>query len=228
MSIRRPGWKGLVDSALVIGAAASVTYGALVLAGVNFGLSGSAEQSTHNEGERIDGTSVQAQPTRQVGQLTICVDVVDVDPAVRALAKEKVEAALPGLAQHVGWTMLRWNENPPVVDIGCPSQPYPITSGVPFAGGFPVPLSTLTGVSQPSYYAAFVFVFPSVKEIDELLGGSEIRAAAQEWDCEGPSGGPPCWEIRSAVYLAVAELSAGPEFLVPLLAQGSGLEARGQ
>jgi hypothetical protein len=222
MRIRRPGLLGLGASVVVIGVMAVATYAALTAAGVDFDFSGSAGQSTETQQPQTSGASAQNQLLRPRNQYTVCIDAVDVDPSVRMLAKEQVEAALPTLAQHPAWNALAWYHQPPVVDIGCPTQPMPLTSGIPFFNGIPEPGATLQGVLERNYYRTFVYILPSVEEIDALLGGSEIRVASQEYE-EGDHG---LTEVTLAVYVTVDELGEGTDFLVPLLVQGAGFENR--
>lgn len=222
MSPRMPGWKGMVVSVAVIAGVAVAAYGALTAAGVDFGFSGSAGQSIQTDQPQTGGTSAQDQLLRPRNGYTVCIDAVDVDTSVRVLAKERVEAALPVLAQHPAWAALAWYHQPPVVDIGCPTQPLPLTSGIPFLNGVPKPDAILQGVPERNYYRTFVFILPSVEAIDVLLGGSERRVAAQEYLVD-PEG---FIEITLGVYVTVDELDEGTDFLVPLLVQGAAFENR--
>jgi len=152
--------------------------------------------------------------------------------ALEESARLRVEQAMPSVVSHDLWPLAGFDKNPPVVDVGCPSGPLPLTSGVPFAGGLPkhpvqdpVSFFEAVGTDQPSYYKTFVFILPTVDDIDSILGGSDLRVAPQEFRC-GDSAGPGCREVTNALYVTQAELGADATLWAHWLRQGAGIDTR--
>jgi hypothetical protein len=152
--------------------------------------------------------------------------------ALEEAAKVRVEQAMPSVVSHDLWPLAGFDKNPPVVDVGCPSGPLPLTSGVPFAGGLPkhpvqdpVSFFEAVGTDAPSYYKTFVFILPTVGDIDSILGGSDLRVAPQEYIC-GDSGEPGCREVTNALYITEPELMGDEQVLAHWLRQGAGIDTR--
>ncbi|MGH9194658.1 MAG: hypothetical protein ACRD1T_02840 [Acidimicrobiia bacterium] len=181
------------------------------------------------------GTEAAPAVPRPLDQVTVCVDTVNTDPGVRSLAELQVESAMQSVTQHPYWVPAGFSAKPVIVDMGCPSQPLPITSGIPFRNGYPRPyglgsiseatLAPLPRVATASYYRLFVFVLPAAEDIDRLLGGAERRVASQEFVCQQPLG-HPCAEATLAAYVTADEMQTDSALLVHLLTQGVGFASR--
>jgi len=196
------------------GAVALMTFGVAKTVGVSF------------TGNDSPPAQVQSALSRPSDRVTVCVDYVEGiaqnEPArdatsIEALARSKVEAATVAVMEAhpvLGKAS--------VVDIGCPSAPYPLAA-------WEVKLTeptTIPSVSQPSYYRVFVFVVPSQEALQQVLGQTGVRVMIQENVCEGPGGTPPCSEVTEGVYVTADELSDGSVSLPRLLEQGLGLASR--
>jgi hypothetical protein len=203
-----------------IGATGLVTFGLTKAVGV----SPIGNDSAPAQGE---GAAIEARPD---DQLTVCVDFVEgvtqeetpLDAAaVESLAKAEVEAALITLETQPYWAAGGFTE-PSIVDIGCPSPPYPLVAGK-------VKLTeptTIPSVSQPSYYRTFVFVMPSLGAVEQVLGRTDVRVTIQEDLCDGPGGMPPCWEVTEGLYVTASELTDGSVSIPRLLEQALGFASR--
>ncbi len=182
MKRRNRVWFGVGASVVVIGAVAGATLGITTLLGVTF----EEGEPKSAEGVQTGGVGVnrpvaaEAQPERYPG-LSICVQAFGTDTAIELVAKANVEAALVEVMQHRYWRLLPLSGAPPLVDIGCPSEPLTARPGVRWieaqmAGG----TGTLYTVPEASFYRSFVYVMP-LEQIDQLLGGVSIRVAPQEY-----------------------------------------------
>ncbi len=218
MSMRGWRWKGLVVSLLVLAATAGVTLGVTTLLGVTFQGSGSAQQ---RGGSRFVEGGLQ---TANRDRLAICIQAVGSGPdlaeagggpALEVLGKARLEAALAEVRKHPRWELKDFGALPPLVEIGCPSGPPPVTEPA-----YLKPIESLLGhvVTEASYYLTFVFILPQ-QELDKLLGGSTQRVANQEGIC----GGDVCFPVSVALYVAPQELGDMP-FLIDGLEQAIGLE----
>lgn len=211
----------VVGSLVVVSVVAGITLGVTTLLGVTFQGSGA---------EPAEGTDSAGRP----GAATICVQAVEIDAdgqplrgdaALETAAKSSVEAALTELAEHPRWEPRGFAAVAPVVDVGCPSPPLAVLGGPlwingrPNDEGTPVPL-----VTQASFYRLFVFVMPSLEEIDRVLANSaRNRRATQEFiSANIYSEGPTLIEVTSAIYVTSEEIQAGGRFLSDVLARGLG------
>jgi hypothetical protein len=147
------------------------------------------------------------------------------DAAIEAAAESSVEAALVEVAKRPIWDDAGYAALPPVVDVGCPSPPLAVLggplwiSGRPNDEGTPAPL-----VTEASFYRLFVFVMPSLEEIDRVLAGTTHRRATQEWISMNIfDEGPTRVGVTSAVYVTPGEIQSGGRFLSDVLAQGLGI-----
>ncbi len=210
----------VIGSLAVIGAVAGITLGVTTLLGVTFQGQGT---------QPVEG----ANPAARGPGLAICVQAVEIDAdgqplrgdaAIEADAKSSVEAALTEVAKHALWDDAGYAAVDPVVEIGCPSPPLAVLGGPSWISGrpndgIPVPL-----VTEASFYRLFVFVMPTLEEIDRVLAGTTHRRAAQEFisaniDREGPT----LVQVTSAVYVTPEEIQAGGSFLSDVLAEGARL-----
>jgi hypothetical protein len=152
------------------------------------------------------------------------------NPDVESAAKANVEEAFPSLTSHELWPQTYFHDSPPVVDIGCPAQPLPLT--VAFSAGVPTIETDLggyvdaVGVDAPSYYSLFVFVVPAQGDIDRLLGETDLRLVPQEFLCSyiDTAHEVDCGQVTEAAYVTVDEIESGGAFWTTILAQGAGLE----
>lgn len=214
---------GLGASAVVVAVAAGATLGITTLLGVTFEESEPkpAEGLQTGSGVTQPGPAEAAQTGRYPG-FSFCIQASGVDAAVEAVAKARVETALLEVQQHRFWNLLRPNSPPPLVGIGCPSEPLVARPGVRWLNG------QRTGgdlrpydVATPSFYWTFVFIMP-MEEIDRLLGGLSVRVAPQEIV---HYGGDEYGEETSAIFVSPEELE-DPLFLVHQLTIAVGLEPR--
>jgi hypothetical protein len=92
------------------------------------------------------------------------------------------------------------------VDVGCPSAPLPLTPGLEFVQGDP---TNTTGLpcSGGGSYGLFVFVVPTLEDIDRLLGGTSRRLVPQEFACARiHDGALTTAQTSSAIYLTKEEV----------------------
>ncbi len=223
-AVRLPksGLARVVGSLVVVSMVAGITLGVTTLLGVTFQGSGA---------EPAGGTESASRPPAA----TICVQAVEIDadgqplrgdPALETAAKSSVEAALVEVAKRPIWDDAGYAALPPVVDVGCPSPPLAVLGGPLWINGYPndegtpVPL-----VTQASFYRLFVFVMPSLEEIDRMSPSSaRNRRAAQEFiSANIYREGPTLVEVTSAVYVTPGEIESGGRFLSDVLAQGLGI-----
>ncbi len=211
----------VVGSLVVVGAVAGITLGVTTLLGVTFQGQGT---------QPVEG----ADPSARGPGVAICVQAVEIDAAgqplrgesaLEAAAESGIEAALDEVMNRPVWDDAGLGVVSPVVDVGCPSPPLAVlggplwTSGRPNAEGTPVPL-----VTQANFYRLFVFVMPSLEEIDRVLAGTAHRRATQEWISTNIfSEGPTRVGVTSAIYVTPEEIQTGGPFLSDVLAQGLGI-----
>jgi hypothetical protein len=224
MSILLSRWRRLAAAAAAVAAAAGITLGVTTLLGVTFSGGGSAPaEDVRRPAER--------------DRLAICVEALSVNdsgapvpgsPAVAAQARAAVESTLATIEDHPLWEMSGYPRAEQArVDVGCPSPPLPLISrtdmqwydGLPL-GYIPTPYH----VTSPSPYKIFVFVLPS-GDTEQLLGGTAVRVAPQEYKCDDESPGSTCSEVTTAVYVDPQEIEATP-LLDRLLRGALGLERR--
>ncbi len=225
MDLGNAGWRGLLASVGIIGGSAGITLGAATLLGVNVG-------SEEVAPSQVAAYQPSAQPPGPRDRLAICVDAIafneqgeplDGDPGTEIAAKSALEASLTKVAEHPSWPLLSF-PNPPVVDIGCPSEPLPLTtSGVKWQYGQPDSRRSIQGVFQESYYSIFAFALPSLADIDRLIGGTEERVGTQEFVCNSDDPhGLPCKEDTLAIYIVPGEIQ-DVSFLSLLISRAAGL-----
>jgi hypothetical protein len=224
MTIRRPRWKAVAVSLVVIAVAAGITLGVTTLLGVTFqgessAQGGSGRQFVHN-----------LMATANRDRLAICVQPVGFGDSgsvaaaaeqLQASAKPIIEEALAVARNHPQWDA-RGGAGPlsPVVDVGCPSGPATTDPS-----GHLRTIETIFGhvVEEAGYYSVFVFILPDA-DLDQLLGASTIRAtnirtANQETICDGDVCGP----VSNAIYLKPSDLE-DPSFVINQLERVLGLE----
>jgi hypothetical protein len=176
-------------------------------------------QKGSGTGHKRDATEAGAE--RYPG-LSICVQALGTDPAFGSVAKTKVETALLAVQQHRFWNRLDVAKAPPLVEVGCPSEPLAGRPGVSWHGGRPGAGDLgLYELTEPSFYRTFFFVMP-LDQIDQRLGGLSVRVAPQEILI---SGGDSAGEETDAVFVSPAELQDS-SFLVHQLTIAVGLESR--
>ena len=211
----------VVGSLVVVGAVAGITLGVTTLLGVTFQGQGT---------QPVEG----ADPSARGPGVAICVQAVEIDAdgqplrgeaALETAAESSVEAALVEVTNRPIWDDAGLAVAPPVVDVGCPSAPVAVLGGPKWASGrpndegTPVPL-----VTEASFYRLFVFVMPSLEEIERTLGRTTDRRSTQEWiSANIYSEGPTRVGVTSAVYVTAGEIQAGGRFLSDVLAQGLGI-----
>ena len=138
---------------------------------------------------------------------------------MESIAKARVEAALLELQQHRFWRFLKLDAAPPLVDIGCPSEPLAARPGVTWREAQRVGGDWLQyAVAEPSFYRTFVFVMP-LEQVDQLLGGLSIRVAPQEFV---QAGVDVYGEETNAIYISPEELE-DPTFVLKQLKVAVGL-----
>jgi hypothetical protein len=166
---------------------------------------------TFQGSERKEGLLVTANRER----LAICVQAVGTDAGAEMDVKRRIEALLPQLMEHPRWRPAGLGAAPPVVDIGCPSDPALLRPGAHPKGGDP---SSSSLVLEASPYLVFVFILPQA-EIDRLFSNWPYRKVPQENLCEGHV----CFEVTTGLYLSPGEAQQAP-FLLESLLKAIGLE----
>ncbi len=212
----------VVGSLVVVAAVAGITLGLTTLLGLTF--DGGAEP------EPAEGALSGRGPG-----LAICVQGVEIDaagqagagdPDLEAAGKSAIEAALIEVAKHPNWELSGRAATAPVVDIGCPSPPLVVEYGLSATTGPPKDKdgTPRPSVTTPSYYRLFVFVMPSLDDIDRVLGQTRNRVVSQEFISVNIFGeGPTLMGVTRAIYVTPEEIQSGGPFLVDLLAKGAGL-----
>jgi hypothetical protein len=137
------------------------------------------------------------------------------------MAKASIETALVPMMQHDYWKPSRLDRVPPLVDVGCPSEPLVARPGVSWNAS----LRRLEGDTQydveaPSFYHTFVFVM-SPEQMHSLLGGLSIRLAPQEIVL---LGGDAAGEETNAIFVSPEELQ-DTSFLTQQLIYAVGFES---
>jgi hypothetical protein len=151
-------------------------------------------------------------------QLAVCVHAAAGASFGADEARTRVQAALTDVIRDPLWSGDA-KTGLPVVDIGCPSEPYLLQPGVSY-GGKPIGDPSVQAVETASPYRVFVFVLPPA-ELSRIFGdtGSSIRVEPQEFLCEGDV----CAEVTTGLYLSPEEL-ADPDFLEGWPRKTLGLE----
>ena len=188
--------RALVASIGTVAAVAGVSYGALALAGVDFGRSGSAEPSPVGDSDKYI--------TDNRDRLALCVQSEIPGTASQTEARGAVEAALTEVSQDAAWIKKELSTPSPIVTEGCPSTPGIFLPEVP-------------AVKQPSYYRVHVFVM-ALNELQKAFGDQPVRRTAEEKLC----GGDFCWEVTTGIYLSPDELS-NTDLVSNALRDGVGL-----
>jgi len=181
-------WLGIAASLAVIGVVAGVTLAATTLLGVTFEESEPkpAEGTQTNTEDASGPAPAHDQQARYPG-FSFCVEAIGVDAAVEAVGKANIETALLEVVQHPYWNIRQERASvPPLVEIGCPSDPLIARPGVNWDG----PNFYARGdihqynVVQPSFYWTFIFIMPS-EQISQLIGDAHIPHAPQEYRWDG-------------------------------------------
>jgi len=210
MSIRRPGWRGLVISVTTIAAVAGMTFGVLTALGVTFGGGGSA---AIGGGSQLGGRFAVAERDH----LAICVQTAGVDSAIQAGATASVEAALAVVKVRPEWLPSALGVSPTEVHNGCPTEPALHTVGIPPGGR--ETLFEVTGriVTQASPYLVHVYIVPR-EEIDRY--GRTYRWTIEE---KLSSGEDELYGVTEGVYIGPDELG-DTAFLADLLERAMGVK----
>jgi hypothetical protein len=214
---------GLSVSVAVIGVVAGVTLGIRTLLGVTFEESEPkpAEGIEANTEEASGPASAHEQVARYPG-FSFCVEAIGVDAAVEAVGKANIETALLEVVQHQYWNLLRPGSPPPLVDLGCPSEPLIARPGVDWDGPNFASRGSLLhhyDVTEPSFYWTFIFIMP-VEEISKVMSGLSVRIAPQEYVNEGDAGRL----VTTAMFFSPEELG-DTSFPVKQLLIAVGLES---
>jgi hypothetical protein len=125
-------------------------------------------------------------------RLAFCVDNFSGVDIPDAVLRSSVQAALAPLASHPQWRAARYDRAPVAIDIGCPTQPLDpqmrrIAQPHIAARGLTRPTPASVRVTQPSKYAVYIYVLPSV-DIRALFPRERNlygRIRAQEAVCPG-------------------------------------------
>jgi hypothetical protein len=177
--------------------------------GVEAGSLGTNQPAEGAEADRYPGFS-------------FCIEAIGVNPAVEAVAKTRVETAMVQVMQHPLWNLFHSDWAPPLMNVGCPSDPLVGRPGIETGQGQYVGGDWIQYVvAEPSFYRTFVFIMP-LEEIDRLLGGLTVRVAPQEFV---QTGGDVFAEQTNAIFVSPEELE-DPSFLVQWLTYATGLEAQ--
>src|SRR5438552_15464599 len=155
-------WLGLGASAAVIGVVAGVTLGITTLLGVTFEESEPkpVEGVQPQSASRNDPYAVATGTPRYPG-LSICVQAIGTDPLIQSVAKANIETALLAVQQHRFWNRLDVAKAPPLVEVGCPSEPLAGRPGVSWHDGRPGAGDLGPyDLTEPSFYRTFFFVIP--------------------------------------------------------------------
>jgi hypothetical protein len=113
-------------------------------------------------------------------RLAVCVDVVD-GVASPEHARDSVKDAIDSVYYTPRWDRPELRNKRPVVDIGCPSSPLVLRTGV-ISGKTGTGLmaeSASATVDEASYYALFVFVIADTTMSDVFRDAQHF--ASQEW-----------------------------------------------
>jgi hypothetical protein len=155
-------------------------------------------------------------PNRE--RLAICVDGVGDAAAAISEGREQVESALAVVASHPLFERAGLGAAQPVVDEGCPHDPYLLEPGVYWEDGIPIAGAGRV-VPEVSIYRLFVFLVTPADLARAIDGTRPVRSAAEEMLCAGHQ----CWEVTTGIYLTPDE-AADEAFLVEWLLRGLGLE----
>ena len=162
---------------MAIVAVAGVTLAATTLLGVTF------------QGEKAGSGSAQlGSGSQEVGsllatanrdRLAICVDAPGGSPELVAQARSEIEAVYTDIANEPYWERVGLTDavREPVVDAGCPSEPFLLQLGVVSEDGRTIKSAPRN--SEASIYRVFVFVLPS-EQIERLPVGRRKGLAPQE------------------------------------------------
>ena len=220
-------WASVGVSVAVLVAVAGMTLGVTTLLGVTFQGSGEAHQESGSP--TAEGGEVLDQRDR----LAICVEAVEIvapgesvrgDPALEAAGKSNIEAALVEVKKNPSWDIAGHGTAEPVVDIGCPSPPLAVLGGPWWVNGRPNDSVPAPTVAAPSSYSTFVFIIPSLDQIDELLGSTRRRVVTQEWVSKNLfDEGPTLVSVTNAIYITSEEIQSTGSFLTDLLTTGARL-----
>ena len=210
-------------TALALAVAAGVILGVTTLLGLTFGSSQPSEPVGAETGRvgANEPSPRQSSPIARYPGFSFCVEAVGVDTALEVVAKTRVGVALSEVMQDPNWSLLRPGSPPPVVDIGCPSEPLIARPGVDWLGEQFVPLGNVHqyDVAEPSFYWTFVFLMPP-EQISLLLGDTAVRVAPQEYVSEGDLEKLE----TTAIFVSTEELE-DLAFLVKQLKIAVGLES---
>jgi hypothetical protein len=189
----------------VMAAVAGITLGVTTLLGVTF---------------QREGT----QPCVQAVEIDADGQPLRGDAAVEETAKSAIEEAMAVVEKQPRWDDAGYVA-PPVVDIGCPSPPLGVLGGPAWVNGHDRDGTPVPHVDQASRYRLFVFVMPSLADIQRVLGHtSGSRAGAQEFiEANIYDEGPTLIQVTYGVYLTAEEIQAGGPFLTHALTEGLGL-----
>ena len=184
MRLPKSRWAMAGVSVAAMTAVAGITLGVTTLLGVTFQGQGT---------QTVEG----ADPATRGPGVAICVQAVEIDAdgqplrgdsAIEAAADFSVKAALVEVTKRPVWDDAGLGVVPPVVDVGCPSPPLAVLGGPLWISGHPNDGIPAPLVTQASFYRLFVFVMPSLEEIDRVLAGTTHRRAAQEFISANISG----------------------------------------
>lgn len=153
-------------------------------------------------------------------RLALCIQPVAGSGLAADEVRALVQTTLPRVATHQYWAVAGLAVAPPVVEVGCPSEPYLLRPGAAMAGAKEVGTADLPRVANASPYRVFVFILPEA-QINAIFGVTASRAAVQELVRDGGQ----CGEVSTGLYLSPQELR-DPQVLTGLLERAIGLEPR--
>jgi len=202
-----------IATTLAIVAVATVTAGALALAGVG-------DDETDDPPSGSAGTREQCGRLQACNRdrLAICVKAIHVSNEVEPTAVSS-EAALVDVARHPTWLSAGFaNDPPPVVTSNCsvlPGAYDPRYSDDP-----PKSFFDIVGrrVSEPSKYSIYVFVIPD-DDVMRLGGDPPFPLSSQEFQCSGDD----CAVVTEGFYVSTDQARDVP-YLTEWLEKSVGLE----
>jgi hypothetical protein len=204
---------------MVAGGIAFVVGGAL-------GIGGGGLASGRPQGHPLETGSTPASdvgapaPTASGRTGALCVDALSVsspvsdEPAIEESVRASAATVASENLSNPGWQPLGWKDVS--VTAGCPGPPLPLTMEGTWTFGTPGDKAP-PSVDALSPYSLFIFVMP-LEDIDMLLGGTDVRAAGQEYQCSMDV----CFPRRTAVYVTPEE-AVNPELLRVRIEEGLGL-----
>jgi hypothetical protein len=214
-------WAGLGISLALVGIVAGATLG------IASYLDRTSEESDPKLAQGLGSDNVgidqvgSATRTERYPGFSFCVEAIGVDQALEAVAKARLETALLEVVQHPYWNIRKMLASvPPLVEVGCPSDPLIARSGVNWDG----PNFYARGdihqydVVEPSFHWTFVYLMPA-DQITKLLGGQSVRLAPQEYTASGDQR----FLETTALFLSPEDID-DPSFLVKQLLIAVGLE----